>query len=1035
MVNKFLKSILCLMIGFTIISANSNNYKVSAATDYPYYPMSCPAFEVSIATSSGTFNKVECFDNFYSAKDKMNSLGNDAVVRHKEAYSPSKIIAVKSGVAVSYPQRSGKNTANITQYINNSGKSTYVTYHRDMAYFSTDEYYNNGDGKLHINLTGFDGYISLKEVDLVPMVFIYNQVPIYLGGNDATPVNEQPFNTRIYPIEYNVVNNGNYKELVFVAHSGWSKDGWPQKWAITLGPAADWMNVGTTYYSYNGYDFYSNREYTNKVNTYYNYYQFLPLRTQSDIPADAYNKLLQSKNRGDSKLINTGQDFINNQNAYGVNAALTFAMACLESGYGTSRYATERNNLFGWNAFDSDPNNAAYFSSISQGIYEHMAINLRGYIDITDFRFFGMHLGNKGSGLNVKYAGDPYWGYKIASIAYELDKAANNYNGNLTDFNKYKLGLVDNYNTSVYRSNSTGSGELFKSAYGNTYQVNYIVPILSQDGSWIKAQSNNGIRDDFSLVVHKVNNSIQGAEGYNWNKSVGFIESKFVKGINTSIALNTGKVPTGDFIFNVSKLGWENEKLSIQGNAYRPGIFITNENKITHKLKIVNKYYEEVPLELTTTVKDNVSSYSNNLIDLTNLPDNTYYLKVETEYSLLKEFNNVGYVNLTSLPPEITIKNKQIKFENINNETWFTVKTVTDPKPSPSASASSSPSISPSVSPDPSISPSPSVSPSPSPSATPSETPAPKLDPYILQFIDGFEYTDETKTKVKINGFALIKDMDATKDTEVKHQILIRNLETGEETPIDAITSLASKPMFLNDKFTYEKIRYEAEIDLQSLPIGDYSLVMSLTNGQTNLKSVMTGIDLKKIPSETTIDDKHIKFTQRQMNSYRYEISVYNYGLDLSTIKKPTRRDSIINSDSILVKDNNLVLKGASWIYMANYTEKEKTTFNLILLSTTTGETTTYPLTVGKCKWDYTKLLASKYELNYACFDQSIDISALPVGKYQVYLENSVGEHKDIMEYYNIRNPKIQDVVVNNKTYKLTFNKTRSRLTLEIIQN
>ena len=33
---------------------------------------------------------------------------------------------------------------------------------------------------------------------------------------------------------------------------------------------------------------------------------------------------------------------------------------------------------------------------------------------------------------------------------------------------------------------------------------------------------------------------------------------------------------------------------------------------------------------------------------------NTYYLKVETEYSLLKEFNNVGYVNLTNLPPEIT---------------------------------------------------------------------------------------------------------------------------------------------------------------------------------------------------------------------------------------------------------------------------------------------------------------------------------------------------------------------------------------------
>ena len=39
-----------------------------------------------------------------------------------------------------------------------------------------------------------------------------------------------------------------------------------------------------------------------------------------------------------------------------------------------------------------------------------MGINLRGYLNINDYRYFGGQLGNKGSGINVKYAGDPYWG-------------------------------------------------------------------------------------------------------------------------------------------------------------------------------------------------------------------------------------------------------------------------------------------------------------------------------------------------------------------------------------------------------------------------------------------------------------------------------------------------------------------------------------------------------------------------------------------------------------------------------------------------
>ena len=46
------------------------------------------------------------------------------------------------------------------------------------------------------------------------------------------------------------------------------------------------------------------------------------------------------------------------------------------------------------------------------------------YCDPKDYigRYYGSHLGDKESGINVKYASDPYWGEKAASFYYRLDE-------------------------------------------------------------------------------------------------------------------------------------------------------------------------------------------------------------------------------------------------------------------------------------------------------------------------------------------------------------------------------------------------------------------------------------------------------------------------------------------------------------------------------------------------------------------------------------------------------------------------------------
>lgn len=61
---------------------------------------------------------------------------------------------------------------------------------------------------------------------------------------------------------------------------------------------------------------------------------------------------------------------------------------------------------------------------------------------MTDGRYFGANVGDKASGINVKYASDPYWGEKAAAVCWKIDS----YLG-AKDSYKYTIGIKDTINT------------------------------------------------------------------------------------------------------------------------------------------------------------------------------------------------------------------------------------------------------------------------------------------------------------------------------------------------------------------------------------------------------------------------------------------------------------------------------------------------------------------------------------------------------------------------------------------------------------
>lgn len=82
------------------------------------------------------------------------------------------------------------------------------------------------------------------------------------------------------------------------------------------------------------------------------------MRILSNLTAEDYDKMLEGTN-----LAGLGQAFERVENEIKINGLYMLGLACLESGYGTSSFAVKRNNLYGWQAYDSDPGKAKYFNS------------------------------------------------------------------------------------------------------------------------------------------------------------------------------------------------------------------------------------------------------------------------------------------------------------------------------------------------------------------------------------------------------------------------------------------------------------------------------------------------------------------------------------------------------------------------------------------------------------------------------------------------------------------------------------------------
>ena len=865
-----------------------------------------------------------------------------------------------------------------------------------------------------VNVNGNIGYIGneIAANDLVEF--------------NPTTGNKQEFNTYYY-----VTGSG---ELY---HSYYATVASSKVWTTKLGKAPLYLKEGVRYYSFDGNYFYDdftkmvndlrNGHYKNAINKfpYYNYYQYLPTRTQTHYNAEnlnayigydskidraSYYQLVYNEEKkqykwtaydgwdsfpkNQSMLYDEGNSFITSQEKYGVNAAQTLALAINESGWGKSYTAVREYNIFGHGAFDSAPDEyAASYESITAGIMAH-AFNYiaKDYANpISGSHYYGSHYGNKLSGNNVSYASDAYWGEKMAGNYYNLDK----YFG-FQDFSQRAiLGMKQTSEAApVYKEPSTKSTKYYNLKGISNIPVTILDTVIGEEingnNVWYKIQSDLPIDENRNLVDINLGT-------YSFDNSYAYIHSSYIYKESrepiiyaSDVTINSGS--KFDALSGVTAYdAWDGD--------------------VTNKLKVSENNVNTSNIgsyNVTYSVTDSENNEAIKSITVTVLPSKPIIYASDITVNMGNTINLLDGVTAEdfedgNLTDKIIVSANNVDFNKIGM--YEVTYSVTD-------------------------------------SDKNTTTKTIKVNVILPEYkeTDGLFYFDSLKEasgNLHIKGFLSIVGVNNNLDNDIKYNLILKNEDTGIEISksLNRITNRDNMPFNIDSEngIDYTYSWFEGDINIDDLSNGNYSLYITANDNEYITRKPISNVFGATMVSTFKSSTK----TALIRNNYESRDATVQLFIRDSLIGEKTSNSKYnINNEYSTIKfaNNNLVIKGASHIIGGDYADGTNVSRKLILENTVTFEQISYDIgSITNGDYKVELRVPDGFDKTRAWFETNIDISNLSKGTYVIYIATS-SNLSDYGELQDIFSRKINEsVTIGDKHYTFSVNKEkRYRIELNV---
>lgn len=880
------------------------------------------------------------------------------------------------------------------------------------------------------------------------------------------------------------------------------------------------------YYSFDGNYFYNdlinmltdyrNGNYNNSINLntpYYPYYLYLPTHSISSLTAadfDNYISKTYTRNKepgvtyytfnestglltataenrvGISLLYGMGQNFINAANTYGINSLMMFSTAINESTTGTSAIAFYKNNLFGLGAYDSNPvvgakpyatvNDSIVDFAKFTGFYESSYSNPNGSY------FFGSHYGNKGSGMNVNYATDPYWGEKQAKNTNTLVKDTGG-----MDYLASTIGVTRVLDTKVYKNPNVSSNVLYtlKNINKSVYNIPITVfdKVTANDGTvWYKV---------YTDVALNENRDIADVD-YSFANSYGYIKESDLFVNNNQPVINANDITIRvneplNLMSGVTASDIENgnltSKITVSGNVdnLTEGIYyityrvVDNSNfEVNKSIKVtvigtdepviraydkeISQYTSYDPREdvVVSDLTDGDLTDKVEIVDYDRYPVNTNLIGV---YPVTyKVTNSLGKVTIKTINVYVRANNKPVIHAN---DKVISLNNIFDNKAGVTATDIEDGDLTSSI------------------IITSNNVDVTKPGIYYITYqvsdklvnssdyiitktikvtVEDKVYTQKAgdfyfnklsfeNNKLVVEGSLAITGMNNNAATNITYDIIFKDNYSTSEYIIPLNRWLNDHPTrgYTSSSYDYTKSWFNGAISLNQVPEGEYTLYVRARSGSLESRNLFRNVFAKTMTRKAVDTSTNRGYLFRNNNykkTYPIEVFISNNSL-ISTITPPHASNMFNNYDSLNLNNGFLNIVGRSYNIGVNYSSSATVERSLILENKDTKQRYTYD--IGSYVGTEVPLRVSDGLSKVRAWfntDNKIDLKTLPIGNYNIYIKTKVGNIEDYGELNDvfmkgITNPTVSTVITtgiyDSKSYTISLNKdARFRLELSI---
>lgn len=147
----------------------------------------------------------------------------------------------------------------------------------------------------------------------------------------------------------------------------------------------------------------------------------MSLNKPSGLSLEQFKKVLTDAKDKNKIFEQNAEYFYYIEKQYNINGLFVAAIGIHESAWGTSKIARDKNNLFGYGAYDSNPYNGAYtFTTYSESIDLMARVLTKYYLNPAGTKIYNSEIakgtyyyGATFSGVNTKYATDKNWANSV----------------------------------------------------------------------------------------------------------------------------------------------------------------------------------------------------------------------------------------------------------------------------------------------------------------------------------------------------------------------------------------------------------------------------------------------------------------------------------------------------------------------------------------------------------------------------------------------------------------------------------------------